>query len=273
MVPAGFKHSDGISSWNYKVRKQHMVDQCLLTMRHYMADLDDFLSRLEKCHVISLSSLNVVTKNQALNVITGTVFSHGKEVWYFDLDLQYSSTLMTMGGLTGKRLSLLHLFNPGDEETIDSLVALAASSPARAEEGGIVVLDSVNTLQLILREKDYRADSFKANHQASILITLLEMFASRSEKVLILSNLVRARPVAKGEGGSLSWEGELSGGRMIRQKSDAILSVSSENSFSKLQGPSRPARIYIKVDAVSKRCSDFLQEGSVFNFDVLPFSF
>ncbi len=233
-----------------------------------MSDLNELLSAFTKCGVITLSSTSTFAKSHALYIISQRLLEEGEHVFYLDLDLEYSSMLSVTGGLEGGRSTSLHLFNPKEDELLKSVVGLASSIPEKEKRGGMVVLDSVNTLQLLLREKDYRTDSLKANHEASILISLLETFAYRGGRTLVLGNLMRLRPVdkAKSTSSELSWEEQLSGGRMIRRKSDAIFSVSLENKLT----PEESARLQFKVESVSQRAPRFLELQRNFSVEISP---
>jgi hypothetical protein len=235
-----------------------------------MSDLDVLLSDLNRSRVVTISSSSTFAKSHALQIISQRLLEEEKEVWYIDLDLQYSSAL----SVTGQRISKhLHLFNPSEEDLLNSFIELVSNLGWSGDANrGMVVLDSVNTLQLLLRDRDYRTGSLKANHEASILVSLLEKFATKRNSTLLLGNLMRLRPGKEAQDRTIesSWEEQLSGGRMIRQKSDVILSV-SRGSKSILKEGLGTSHLLFKVDALPNEVTaNNWEQGRTYSVEMTP---
>ena len=208
-----------------------------------MDEISLFLESLKDCNTITLSSPLPFAKTQAIALIVNHFLSLESQVHYLDFDLQFSSLYLNQKSELNRNLKL---FMTTDSTISDLVVELISSE---SQTGGLVVLDGINSLQSLLREKKYRTDSIKANHAASVLVTLLEQFASRLSKLLILTNLVRARP--KSVEGWVSWGPELSGGRMIRLKSDAIVSVSNPSESQR----SASSKLEVRIESISPKRS------------------
>ncbi|MHB1908111.1 MAG: hypothetical protein ACYCQJ_04460 [Nitrososphaerales archaeon] len=224
-----------------------------------MDEISLFLNALKDCKTVTLSSPIPYAKTQAISLIVNHFLSLEKQVHYLDFDLQFSSLYLNQESKLNRNLKL---FADSGAAISDSIVELISSD---SEAGGLVVLDGINSLQSLLREKNYITDSIKANHGASVLVTLLEQFASRLSKLLILTNLVRARP--KSVEGWVSWGPELSGGRMIRLKSDAIVSVSNPSESPRSASSTLEARI----ELISAKISSSL-EKELFTLQVASFT-
>lgn len=185
-----------------------------------------------------------------------------REVHYIDLDLQYSTYAVNSDRLHSsepkKRLTVLRSVEGEVAKLFIKLLGLNA-----AEKGGLVILDSVNMLQTMLQKRDSTLDYLSANHKAAILITLSEQFAARYSKVLVLANVNRSRP--REVKGSQVWESELTGGRMLRLKSDALISVHAA------APNSQNGVLKVTVDALAKRYVGPLKEGSGFDLRLESF--
>jgi hypothetical protein len=185
------------------------------------------------------------------------------QVHYVDIDLQYTSMLSNAPSFDDYTQKGLTVLRSGEHSIRDLFVTLLNSSGVEAH--GLVVLDSLNTLQTLLQEKESPIDYLNANHKAAILITLAQQFADRHSKVLILASVVRSRP-REVEGLEI-WEKELSGGRMIRLKSDALVSVSSDTH----DISSKIVSMKLTVEAVAQRSSKALEQGQSFQLRIAPF--
>ncbi len=229
-----------------------------------VSDLKALVSSIEKCQTITLSSQLPIIKTSTLSMIVDEFLLMEKQVHYVDLDLQYSS--MLCNGLENQQRvnQLLEVFRSSDKSTVDLVISLLNSSDSKTQ--GIIIIDSINTLQTLLQEKEHKMDFVKSNHEAAVLITLIQEFASEYSKTLILANVTRPRP-KEGQDSRL-WDREISGGRMIRLKSDAILSASENSDDLHARG----ARIELKVESVAERCKANLTVGQSFSFLLNPFT-
>lgn len=165
-----------------------------------------------------ISAQSAVKKTQLLFSILEEILSKGKQVIYLDFDLQFSSTLsFKLGKGNFRPGDKLRTIIFGDTAVADMWASFISTQPE--QKGGIIVLDSLNSLQELLRGRD----SQRSNHEASVLLTLLQQYARDNSLVLFISAIIRSRPTGDPDTGS--WGKEISGGRMIRFKSDAIISV------------------------------------------------
>jgi len=154
--------------------------------------------------------------------LTGTL---KQQTHFLDLDLQFSTYLQNAYpnpafGL--KENELLKVYQPDDRNPEDSFFKLFGDRGML--EKGAIIIDSINTLQNLLRQKELDSNSIRANQKSAILLTLIQQSARHYSKTVWISNMLRSRPRESVEG-EVTWENELSGGRMLLAKSDAILSL------------------------------------------------
>lgn len=163
----------------------------------------------------------------------------GKQVQYIDFDLQFSSLLKN---LTVKEQEEFHdvLVFPQITDAIDSVFAISES----CLHGGIVMLDTFNTLQCLMLPGNLE-DSVAANHRTAIVVSLLEDIARFYSKTLLMLNLTKSRPRTIND--VILWERDLVGGRMSRFKSDLILYA--RDSITK-------GRRVISIETVSPKSED-----------------
>jgi hypothetical protein len=222
--------------------------------------LEDFLSFFQEFQTITFSSENPVIKTSTLSIIVEELLSRKKQVQYIDLDLQYSSMICNSLKFEHSTSEMLQVFRSGDFQTIDLILSLLNSSDVK--NNGVIIVDSINTLQTLLQEREHRTDFVKSNHEAAILITLIQEFAYRYSKALILANVIRPRP--RKTQNSRTWDMELSGGRMIKLKSDVILSASSPSE--NLHTESR--KIELQIESVAEKYKGAFREGQSFVFSL-----
>ena len=146
------------------------------------------------------------------------------EITYFDYDLQFSSSLQNVSeemfsDWVSRGLTVLQ---PGDDPF--DLVA-ASTYLSKMKRQGVFILDSINTLQVLLSENNLTQAAKEANYKSSILLSVLQLTARSFSKSFIVFDLTKLRPRVQIDR-SISWEKELVGGRMIRYKSDMILFAS-----------------------------------------------
>ena len=145
-------------------------------------------------------------------------------VYYIDFDLQFSSLLQN---LDREEFDLIH--DTGRlvvlQPSYDVFEFMEAIAGWRMQIGGILILDSLNSLQSILTDDTSNKGSKIANQKTLLLITILQEISRFYSKSLIIINVTKSRPSKVNEKDSTFWEKTLVGGRMIKFKSDAILSV------------------------------------------------
>jgi len=165
--------------------------------------------------------------------------------------------------------NFLRVYQPSEFGVVDAVIDVLSESDLR--DGGLIVLDSINTLQTLLRQKDDVTDSKKANHEAAILVTLLQQIAQRYSKLLIITNVSRARPHSSE--GSVSWAKEPVGGRMMRYKSGILLTVLDKIQHEERHQNDRLGRHRdVKIDAISENCKSNLPRDGILHFDLDSFT-
>lgn len=221
-----------------------------------MEEVEYFLNSLSACLTITLSAQNPSLKTSALVLILKHICAQDKPVHFLDLDLQFSSTLANLpASYALKSFAKLVTYCPKENEVFDSIISLLSKDALG--RGGAIVMDSVNSLQDLLRLAGSETDSAKANHKAAIILTLFQELARNSSKLLILSNIVRSRPHI--HDGEVAWEKELVGGRMVKLKSDVVLSIAGgERERGNLLN-----NIRLKILSVSENCETDLREGQI----------
>ncbi|MGI0085777.1 MAG: hypothetical protein ACREBQ_11920, partial [Nitrososphaerales archaeon] len=158
-----------------------------------MRELEYFLNSLSKCLTVTLSTQSAYLKTSVLFSIVNYLSSQDKRVDFLDLDLQFSSmlaNLKTESALTS--FEKMMTYCPKESEVFDSIISLLSQKDLG--RGGAIIMDSINSLQDLLRQADNDPDSAKANHRAAIILTIFQELARNNSKLLILSNIVRSRP-------------------------------------------------------------------------------
>jgi hypothetical protein len=151
------------------------------------------------------------------------IFLSLSDVLYVDYDLQFSSSLQNLEYTEYSRMvkkENLLVLQPSDD-TIEFVSQIASIQMRR---GGVLILDSLNSLQNILTGAFLENESKIANQRSALIITILQKLARFYSKSLIIVNVAKARQ-RLGKDQSTFWEKSLVGGRMIKFKSDLILSA------------------------------------------------
>jgi hypothetical protein len=104
----------------------------------------------------------------------------------------------------------------------------------KMEQGGALILDSLNSLQNLLNDNQFNRGSKEANQKTALVVTVLQTMCRYYGKSLIVFNITKSRPRNLDEKSISFWEKTLVGGRMIRYKSDAILSFKQNSSDTSL---------------------------------------
>jgi hypothetical protein len=231
-------------------------------------ELRDFVSLLqEEGGTITLSSQSPIIKTLILSAIVQEFEKRGQQIQYLDLDLQYSSMLASIAESRERDYlaGFLHIFRSRGVDTIDLVISLLDFP--EVDRRGLVIVDSIGTMQsLLAQEGGNKIDYVKSNHETAILLTLIEEFARRNSKVLVIANVARPRPRIGVN--NQRWDIELAGGRMIKLKSDVIISAteSAKDEVTKVQ------KIVLRVESVDhERAKANSYEGKTFEFSPKPF--
>ena len=224
-----------------------------------MNQTERLLHSLENCNTVTISSADPFLKTVLLLMLCVQNSSSGLQSHYFDVDLQFSSLISSTNILQalprdiGRQLLIHQVIDSASDEA----VAMLARSDL--QQGGLIVLDSVNSVQALLRGAGGAPDSMAANHRAAVIVTLFQGLAATHSKLLVMSNIEKLRPHT-GEG-QTAWQKEIVGGRMIKFKSDVILSVSRIDAASRSEG-----LFNLSVSAIADDCNTDLHLGEVFEF-------
>ncbi len=166
------------------------------------------------------------------------MFVSRDELIYVDFDLQFSSLLQNLDSASYEGLTKsgkLKVLQPSE----DILDFAEGISGQEMQSGGALILDSLNSLQSLLTDEASNRGSKIANQKTALIVTVLQKMCRFYSKSLVIVNVTRSRPKNSNEESSSFWEKKLVGGRMIKFKSDVILSVK--------QILSAPPEIEIKV--------------------------
>ena len=151
-----------------------------------------------------------------------------KSVIYLDFDLLFSSFLQNLESseldreITNRNLIVM-------QPTDDILEFIRNIAFEKMKQGGALILDSLNSLQNLLNDDEISRGSKEANQKTALVVTVLQNMCRYYGKSLIVFNITKSRPRNLDEKSISFWEKTLVGGRMIRFKSDAILSVKQDS--------------------------------------------
>jgi hypothetical protein len=151
----------------------------------------------------------------------------GEDVMFLDFDLQFSSVLQNVEASRYdliRSTGLLHVLQPSDEilEFVESLAEYKLHS------GGVLVLDSLNSLQNLLTGERIGEGSKEANQKTALIVTVLQGISRTFKKSLFIINVTKQRPKQTIQDNTALWEKTLVGGRIIRFKSDRVISLRRE---------------------------------------------
>ncbi len=175
----------------------------------------------------------------SIQAIVSSYLNAGKQVHYIDYDLQYSSALQNFLTVDFDKVigTEFHVLQPGG---VDDLVSPLFTSLMK---GGVIVLDSFNSLQNLLSVEPSPTDLATANHRSAVFVSAIQMIARIFSKTIIILNLTKSRPT--NNEGIVTWERNIVGGRMTYFKSDVILFAKEDYNSQKVEG------ITITADTVS----------------------
>jgi len=174
-----------------------------------------------------------------------------EDILYLDFDLQFSSILQNVGSSRYELIrsaGLLHVLQPSDE-ILDFLESLAEY---KLQSGGVLVLDSLNSLQNFLTGESIGEGSKEANQKTALIVTVLQGISRTFKKSLFILNVTKQRPKQTIQDNPALWEKTLVGGRIIRFKSEEVISLK--------QDPRRPRIISATFEVPSERDRNDLPE-------------
>ena len=189
-----------------------------------MKKTSDLLSDISQCEIVTLATDVPAIKPRIMFELVSQSIKLGKQVIYLDFDLQFSSLLQNLPANEYEDLDkeLLQVIQPRD--WFDWYPPFRG----KLRDSGTVVLDSVNTVQNLIANKQISSGTMSANHHSAVLLSILQQLTRFNSKNIIAINLMRARPKF-GQIQSSTWQREQVGGRKIRFKSDITLFRSLSN--------------------------------------------
>ena len=199
-----------------------------------MGNLEDFRHVLDAHpQTVTIAVEDPRIKPALVKKIVQELVKSGK-LFYFDYDLQYSSYLQNISpGEYSSLISMgLSVFQPNN---VGADFVNSFEHPEEFGTGGVFVLDSINSMQAILSENASLRSAKTANYKAAFLVTILQLVARNFSKSVVIFDFTKSRPRPQANG-SIVWEKELVGGRMIRYKSDLILFASRGSSLAAERG-------------------------------------
>lgn len=189
-----------------------------------MKDVADLIYDISKCEIVTLATDVPAIKPRLMFELVTRSIKLGKQVHYLDFDLQFSSLLQNLPDDKYDELDkeLLQVIQP--REWFDWFLPFGG----RPRNSGTVVLDSINTVQNMILNKQTSTTTTRANHHSAVLLSVLQQLTRFHSKNIIAVNLMRARPKFS-QNQQTVWHSELVGGRMIRFKSDLTLFASASH--------------------------------------------
>ncbi|MHB1868625.1 MAG: hypothetical protein ACYCPP_06730 [Nitrososphaerales archaeon] len=203
--------------------------------------MTSLVQNILESEIVSLAYNDPRIKVKTIQAIVFECLNSKQQVHYLDFDLQFSSMLQNLSKSEFERISKLDLnvLQPGDNIE-DPILTVQESN----RKGGLVVIDSFNTLQNLFSVLPSPTDAKTANHRSTVLVSLIQQVARFYSKSILILSLTKMRPKKGADG--VTWEREIVGGRMTRFKSDAVLFATEE-----FEVENKNRRIEIEVDAIS----------------------
>jgi hypothetical protein len=198
------------------------------------------LDDISESEIISLAYNDPRIKPKTMQAFVQGCLDMKYPVEYLDFDLQFSSLLQNLTDSEFNRIfnDNLRVFQPSTDIT-DIVVPLSKFGGDK----GLIIVDSLNTVQNLLSQKPTPTDLKCANHRAAVFLSALQQLARANSQTILALNLTKSRPRKSDEMGVI-WEKEIVGGRMTRYKSDVILFANE------CSDDSQTIRIRITVDAI-----------------------
>ncbi len=207
-----------------------------------MKKTSDLLTDIAQCEIVTLATDVPAIKPRIMFELVSQSVKLEKQVHYLDFDLQFSSHLQNLPPHEYDRLDneLLQIIQPRD--WFDWYPAFGG----KLRGSGTVILDSINTVQNLIANKQTSSATMSANHHSAVLLSVLQQLTRFNSKNIMAINLMRARPKF-GQNQPTVWQRELVGGRMIRFKSDITLLAGLSNE----KKGSDSTRVNIKVGDIN----------------------
>ncbi|HVB11982.1 MAG TPA: hypothetical protein VNE86_02530 [Nitrososphaerales archaeon] len=203
--------------------------------------MTNLVQNILESEIVSLAYNDPRIKVKTIQAIVFECLNSKQQVHYLDFDLQFSSMLQNLSKLEFERISKLDLNILQPSNNIEDPILTVQESN---RNGGLVVIDSLNTLQNLFSVSLSLTDAKTANHRATVLVSLIQQLARFYSKSILILSLTKMRPKKSDVG--VTWEREIVGGRMTRFKSDAVLFATEE-----FETESKNQRIKVEVDTVS----------------------
>jgi|GEM_PF-1995302 hypothetical protein len=198
-----------------------------------MTKFEELLGEIFSFGTLSISSREPIFKTIGLTCLAKAALDSDMQVTYLDFDLQFSSLYSCIQDSLKQSnvFTRLDIIRPSsakfERELIDFIASLQS---AKRSERGLVILDSLNSFEHLLVAMDGRYDWVAANRLAFLYLTLLQMQTKSLGMTLIISNLLRSRP-PRSPAHDRQWSAELVGGRLVTQKSKAILYIETSKNL------------------------------------------
>jgi hypothetical protein len=183
--------------------------------------LEELSAIIAEFDTVMLSAEEPLLKTALVSQVTNFFLDNKRSIFYIDCDLQYSSWLAQQEQDFFRSLKIIM---PLEESVVDSIISMISNVQYCAERG-IIVLDSLNMLQTMLRRGG--VDAMTSNRQSATIITLLQQFAESVNSSLVITNLTRQRPPS--QTGVSHWDSEMTGGRMAKIKSELVVSIAKKD--------------------------------------------
>ena len=206
--------------------------------------LQELFHDISESEIISLVYNDPRIKPRMMEAIVNQSLDLKHQVQYIDFDLQFSSLLQNLSNSKFRQIvnENLQILQPGP--TVTDFIPPVFQV---ARNGGLIILDSLNTLQNMLSLEPTITDLKSANHRSAVLVSALQQIARSYSKTIILLSLTKSRPI-KSDDMEVTWEKGIIGGRMTKFKSDVILLANEETSES-----SQAVRIKVSVDTITSK--------------------
>jgi hypothetical protein len=203
--------------------------------------LQELFHDISESEIISLVYNDPRIRPKMMEAIVNQSLGLKHQVQYIDFDLQFSSLLQNLSNSKFRLIvnENLQILQPGP--TVTDFFPFVFQA---ARNEGLIIMDSLNTLQNMLSLEPTITDLKSANHRSAVLVSALQQLARSYSKTIILLSLTKSRPV-KSDDVEVTWEKGIIGGRMTKFKSDTILLANEEMSEN-----GQAARIKVSVDTI-----------------------
>jgi hypothetical protein len=177
----------------------------------------DFSVDIAALETVSLAYDDPRIKLQIMYQFVVQQLSHSWSVLYVDVDAQFSALLANLRQIAFDRYPSANFNVIAPVDPFAMFDFILTMPPGR----GVVVIDTLNTLQRMLLRVPTKADAKTASHRLAVIMCALEETCRSLGKTVLILNLTRSRPKEDYDG--LNWERDIVGGRVSRFKSDLIL--------------------------------------------------